>query len=67
MISGAGVIMSGGRGGKIDDHTYDTSINSPNWSPCSSLKLSNHGLSYQPIRGLAQRPSDRRGGVSPSK
>jgi hypothetical protein len=38
-ISGAGVIMSGGRGGKIDDNTYDTSISSPNWSPSFPLVI----------------------------
>jgi hypothetical protein len=39
MISGAGAMMGGGRGGKIDDDTYDTSINSPNWSPSSPLVI----------------------------
>jgi hypothetical protein len=32
-IANAGAIMSGGVGGLLDEHTYQTAINSPNWSP----------------------------------
>jgi hypothetical protein len=38
-ISGAGVTMGGGRGGKIDDRTYESTINSPNWAPGFPLIL----------------------------
>ena len=37
-ISGASVLLAGG-GGQVDDHTYESGISSPNWSPRMPLVL----------------------------
>jgi hypothetical protein len=38
-IMGAGATGTGGRGGKIDDHTIESNINFPNWTPSFPLLI----------------------------